>query len=234
MNTGHVILAAGAEPPPGGREQGSGSVVTAWRQELRRAFARGWFHGPMEPRESRGAGAFSQVRAGAGVSVTDCGARLGSGWGSEARTREQRHPGLTLMMASSRPGAAQIQSRSSGELPGPVLPARAEAMNARDSRPLSDPHVDRTAGSPARTVSAEHHDTVRIHVEHGEHGSKVWIGLDGDASFVGGQAQAIVAELARIVQGTPCRLATVICNGAVVYGQGASFGTTTRKDSPWP
>lgn len=234
MNACHVILAAGAESPPGGRGQDSVSVATAWRQELRRAFARGWFHGPMEPRESRGAGAFSQVRADAGASVTDCGSRLGNGWSSEARAREQRHPGLARATASPQHEAGQIEPKTSRELTGPVLPATAEAMNARASRPIGSEGADRTPGSPAPTASAEHHDAVRIHVEHGERGSTVWIGLDGDASFVGRQAQAIVAELARVVQGTPCRLATVICNGVVVYGHGSSFGTTTRKESPWP
>lgn len=233
MNTGHVFLASGADALPGGSSQDSGPTATAWRQELRRAFVRGWFHGPMDPGEGRSVGVAAQVRARAQVPVAECGRRPDSGW-SEVRTPEGFPPGQVQSTAQSQAEATRIQANAAGQRSVPELRVRAEAMHARVTEPDSGEGGIRRAGIPLRTAAAEHHDALRIHVEHGQEGSTVWIGMDGEASFVGSQAQAIVAELARLVQGTPCRLAAVICNGVLVYGGGASSVTTTRKESPWP
>lgn len=119
-------------------------------------------------------------------------------------------PVVATGVTATRPGLmnAAPPHASEGEWPGNA-PATASRPEAADRQP------------------------VRIHVEHRDQGSIVWIGLDGDAAFISRQAHAIVAELAREIRGTQCRLATVVCNGAVVYGQAPASGPTSRKEPPW-
>ncbi|HEX7888053.1 MAG TPA: hypothetical protein VF522_01730 [Ramlibacter sp.] len=74
---------------------------------------------------------------------------------------------------------------------------------------------------------------MRLHIEQGDQGTAVWIGLDGDAASVGAQALAIAAELVRHSQGVHWRLAAVICNGSVVYGEAPVTGSTTKKEPSW-
>lgn len=233
MNAGHVIPGGNVEPLSGGRGPDSALISTAWRQELRRAFARGWFHGAMDPPESRVAGAAPQVRGGADVSILDRGASLAPGGRSQSPPLERLRPGQVQATVLSIAAVSHVHVKAFDALPADLLSARVDAMNTQVLRPVVGERPARAPETPLRSPSAEHQEGVRVHVEHGEQGATVWIGLDGEATLVGSQVQAIVAELARTVQGTPYRLAAVVCNGVVVYGNGSSPATATRKEAPW-
>lgn len=96
-------------------------------------------------------------------------------------------------------------------MPSPV-PAQPAVRVAEASRP----GVRAAAADP--TPPAEHPQApVRIHVEPRRDGLHVWIGLDGDAASRAAQLPALVTALRRQADGGGHRLASVTCNGEVVY-----------------
>lgn len=235
MNTSHVLLVGNAEGPHGVRPQGSGPMAAAWRQELGRAFARGWFHGPMDAQTGAdsGAGAASRMRAGlelsnpvpTGCPIADADRAM--------RVAGPHRPAQGPVPASSFAGVRSVPEGTAGDVVTHGLPAWGASLNARAPSEAETELAGHALSVPSRPTPNEHRDPVRIHVEHGEQGSTVWIGLDGDATFVGSRSQAIVAELARHVQVAQCRLAAVICNGTIVYGEAPALGTPSRKEAPW-
>lgn len=235
MNTGHVLLAGTAESPHGARIPDAGAMAAAWRRELGRAFARGWFHGPMDPQAGGNLGVRAAPRLPVSMERLNSGrtawqeAGTSVGMGGPAPHRPV-HGSVTTPHSDEVRSTPQRATSDPGSNRMPASPAsiKAQALREIDGEVAANAPV-----IPSRPAPAEHHDPVRIHVEHGAHGSTVWIGLDGDASIVSRQAQAIVAELARHVQATQCRLAAVICNGVVVYGEAPGLAMSTSKEPPW-
>lgn len=62
--------------------------------------------------------------------------------------------------------------------------------------------------------------TLRLHVEYADDGLRVWIGADGDAAAVSARAAAILAELRRSGHVPSVPLASVVCNGRMLYVSG--------------
>lgn len=234
MNTGLVLSRGNADLPQGARGPEAGPTAAAWRRELGRAVARGWFHGPLDARSGSdiGPGAL-HMRGRQEVFTASCAAGSGAE-GFRVHGQPLQPPGnRPVMTFFSFAEAGVVQATTPGAFMSGVAPAYVAPLHAHDMC-VAEGEVPRAAPAIApRAASADHHEPVRIHVEHGEQGSTVWIGLDGDAGVVDSQAQAIVAELARQVQGARCRLAAVICNGLVVYGEASGFGSTTRRETPW-
>lgn len=235
MNAGLVSFAGPADPQQGAPGHGSGGMATGWRKELEKAFTRGWFHGPLEARSPGN----PAVCAGQGRSprdVTSVKWHLLSSMVPGADLLDTLPPNQAGHQSAQSPcpaapslmpartSAAVVASAWTPNLPAMTTPA---ALDAEEVLPASVMQGGVPRASPA------HEQPTRIHIERGEQGLAVWIGLDGEAACIGAQAQAIAADLVRQAQGAPWRLAAVICNGLVVYGTAPGTASTTKKEPPW-
>lgn len=78
--------------------------------------------------------------------------------------------------------------------------------------------VPSAPSAPAAARQAtEPQPSVRLHVETGPEGLRVWAGIDGDPAVVAARAAVLLAELRRALPAASQRLAHFVCNGTPVH-----------------
>jgi hypothetical protein len=124
--------------------------------------------------------------------------------------------GLRLAAASFQapiPAATALASRSL-LLPRASAPAPVGARTGRADAQLQAP------AEPLASADTQSANTVRMHVEAGLDGLRVWFGIDGDTAAVAARAQGLLAQLRRGLPGSQ-RLALVVCNGETLLAHPA-------------
>lgn len=214
------------------QHNGLASHAQEWQRELDRAQARAWFHAaaPAVPAGRGGAGSDAVVLSGPAPAIP-CGAP----------------PPLDACTPGSAPHPQEIATPAGAppHVEGEALRARVDAAaGARAAAaPVSShgrmatPDSENPLPCAARKVapppsSAPDGAALRLHVEAGAEGVRVWLGLDGDAALIAARAAALLPQLRRALEAEGHRLLAFTCNGRLLDEAAPSSQRT--EQSTWP
>lgn len=227
--------------PLGGPERVTGRAqadppADAWRREMEKAQAASWFHGATAP----SVGSEQAQRSAAPIRV-DGHEVLQLGHAVPPRPaaphqvavprrpdpdfRIAATPSLIARAVSAPPTSAtsfsDAQPTMAWDCTGaaPAEPSERTGSRAFDRAILAA--VPHEADNPHSSGSVGSQRHMRVHVEQGQNGLSVWLGLDGKSSS-DARVAAIVADLQRELQNPRRPLALVVCNGRTVYVRDAA------------
>lgn len=238
-----IAQTAAPLPAPVGDGTAASSSPFAWRRELEKAAAGGWFHGPLPP-HVQGDGALPHGEP----------AAFPPGLASMKPLPGSRLPSLDplpgafhhfIQPSGGKVAAAEMHSPSHlfacvqpPESRGGGLPALPPAARPARSDPgQATAPADRRRPPSAPSSGPVPASSIRVHVEHSDQGVRVWLGIAADPALVSARLKSIVFELRRNLHGAGQRLAEVVCNGEAIYADGAALprpASMSSKESPCP
>lgn len=230
MNVGKPFMVPPPPEPCGPAAAANGGEAQAWRREMEKAQATEWFHGAADRAPARHPGDPREKLPG-----------QAGGHGRVPKPGAMQAPAFLVASPAHAPGSSE-----SLRLPGPVHPAfplapsfdlQAPAMAAASGIGGAVSAVSFSVQGPLRAGTAaalvavpvppggepEPRSGLRMHMEHGPHGTTVWLGVDGDAASVAARAWALVTDLRRELQASGRPLHAVVCNGRTLFQAGEFF-----------
>lgn len=239
-----TLIAQTAVPLPAPVESGPAASrsPSAWRRELEKAAAGGWFHGPLPPHVG-----------GDGVLPHGGPAAFATGLASTKPLPGSRLPSLDPLpvvlhraMQASGGKAMVVEAHASSQLfawlqspesGGSGTPAVAPAKRPARADPGQAPAPADRRRPPSPSSGPVPASSIRVHVEHSDEGVRVWLGIAADPALVSARLKSIVFELRRNLHGAGQRLAEVVCNGEAIYAGGAALpnpACNSSKEPPCP
>jgi hypothetical protein len=215
-------LADAGKEPRAGVPGAAAGLDRGWQLEMEKAQTRQWFHGAIgqgadvkgdaRPRPPAGG---ELAGNGGGCGAQPPSTQAGSPDGSTLPGGDARAAAQALAPVQALPGSASASSRAAATTSDAmawraalqVRPAAATALQ----RPVAAAPAE--AATPAETKPVD----VRLHVEEGPDGLRVWFGLAGDGPAVAARAEALLAQLRRECSAGGQRLALVVCNGETLF-----------------
>lgn len=238
-----IVQTAVPHPAPVESGPAASSSPSAWRRELEKAAAGGWFHGPLPP-HVRGDGALPHggpAAFAAGLASTKPlpGSRLPSLDPLPVVLHRSVQPsGGKVALLGAHASSQLFAWLQSPESEGSGTPAAAPAARPARADPGQAPvPADRRRPPSAPSSGPVPASSIRVHVEHGDEGVRVWLGIAADPALVSARLKSIVFELRRNLHGAGQRLAEVVCNGEAIYVGGAALpnpASNSSKEPPCP
>ena len=200
----------------------------AWQLAMEKAQTRQWFHGAI----GQGPAAQRDVPA-------QLPARNGAP--SPAARSQAFQPDAAVVpmdVAQQEPGGcahAASRPRSGVAVPAPNAGAARAVATTSDvlawrsalqarlgvqpviQRAVAAYHAEATARADIDPAAAAPAAPVRVHVEDGPEGLRVWFGLAGEGPAMAARARILLAELRRECDSAGQRLALVVCNGETLF-----------------
>ena len=216
----HLPLADAGKEPRAGVPGGAAGLDRGWQLEMEKAQTRQWFHGAI----GEGADVKDDARPRPPAGGTEL-SRDGGGHGTQPQAAPARSASVLVgATAAAAPAPAPLQAlRNSAEAATRPASTTSDALAWRAAlqvRPGATAALQRTAPAihaEAATGTEAKPADVRLHVEEGTDGLRVWFGLAGDGAAVAARAGALLAELRRECSAGGQRLALVVCNGETLF-----------------
>jgi hypothetical protein len=116
----------------------------------------------------------------------------------------------------------------------PVLPL-ADQPRTSESRAIASVIERRSAPVALRDwMRAPEMPGVRVHVQQGDAGLRVWLGVDMQDPQLAAQAASILATVLAGSGSATHRLAALVCNGTTLYADSRPIPSLPSQEQPWP